>query len=264
MLAACHRGRVATEDPGHAAVATAIVSDLTHEMLGSARVMGLGENSHGTREFRRALHDATVAAIESHGLAVVMLELGAAYVERLNAWVGGCGPSSMAPPERLDRDTLGIMHTPSFLAFLDAVRQHNAATPARCVRLVGIEAGTGGEPRAGLLALVEPHLTPAALAELERALESMRGWRLDRRARDSAMQRGANDDLARARTLLGDPTCWTAGVAPPEVAIELPFWLDLCAQRITMATDSLQRERFMADARTCGRSELSTRSASTT
>lgn len=247
MLAACHRGRVAAEDPEHAARATTIVSNLTHEMLGSARVMGLGENSHGTREFRRALHDATLAAIDSHGLAIVMLELGAAYVERLNAWTGGCGPSSMAQPERLDRETLGILHTPAFLAFLDAVARHNAAVPTRCVRLVGIEAGVGGDPRAGLLALVESHLTPAALAALERPLESIRGWTLDRRTLDSSMQRRANDDLAYARQLLGDPTNWTTGAAPPEIAIELPFWLGLCAQRIAMSTDPLQRERFMAD-----------------
>lgn len=239
-----------TRDPGDStddrAAAKRIVGEVVDELMATAHVVAIGENSHGTAEFRRALHDATEVGIERHALGAVLLELGAAYVERLDAYAGGCGPSSLAPPEQMDRETLGILHTPAFLGFLDAVRRHNVAHPDRCVRLVGIEAASGQGPRTGLVGLVEPHLTALARGAVEAALAGHRGWTLER-TRDPDAHATATADLVRLREILGAATSWTAGAPPAAVAAELPWWLALCEQRIAMAKDPLQRERWMAD-----------------
>lgn len=242
-----HRTHAPSESPQARAHAQRLVTDIVNELMGSAHVVALGENSHGTREFRRALHDATMVGIEKHALGVVLLELGNAYVERLDAYVGSCGPSSLGPPERLDRATLGILHTPEFLGFLEAVRRHNVAAPERCVRLVGIEAAVGEGPSRGLRALVEPYLTESARRRLQNALARQRGWSLERRVPDAEQRERVRQDLAAVRVLLEDATSWSEGTPPPPVVAEMPYWIGLCEQRLAMAIDPLERERFMAE-----------------
>lgn len=224
-----------------------MVRAVVDELMANARVVALGESSHGTREFRQALQDATEIGIERHSLGVVLLELGAAYVERLDAYAGGCGPSSLPPFEQMDRETLGVLHTPGFLGFLDAVRRHNLANPQRCVRLIGIEAAQGGGASVGLLGLVEPHLTADARTRLQGLLAEHGDWGLERRLRDPSTLVHARREIDRARALLDDGASWVAGAPPADVAADLPFWLGLCAQRLQMAKEPLQRERFMAD-----------------
>lgn len=127
------------------------------------------------------------------------------------------------------------------------MRRHNLAVPDRCVRLVGIEAAVGEGASRTLMALVEPHLTKAARSRLQVELEGHRGWSLERRMRDVADRDRAHAGLDRARRLLADATSWSTGAPPASIAAEVPYWLGLCEQRIAMAIDPLERERFMAD-----------------
>src|SRR5438093_758482 len=58
-------------------------------VLREVKVVGLGESTHGTREFFRIRHRAVRFLVERLGFDTVAIEASYAAVDRLNAYVAG-------------------------------------------------------------------------------------------------------------------------------------------------------------------------------
>src|SRR5690606_24584734 len=103
--------------------------------LGGVRVVGLGEATHGTREFFLLKHRLLRFLVEEMGFTVLAMEASASAAEALDVYVqGGAGE-----PERLLAD-LGFWtwRTREMLAVVEWMRAHNR-TASRKVRFAGID-----------------------------------------------------------------------------------------------------------------------------
>ena len=99
------------------------------DRFGSARVVLLGEASHGTSEFYRARAAITRRLIERHGFTIVAAEADwpdAATIDRI---VRRRPPRMEASPF-FDRFPTWMWKNSDFLAFVGWLRDHNAALPA--------------------------------------------------------------------------------------------------------------------------------------
>ena len=98
------------------------------DRFGSARVVLLGEASHGTSEFHRARAAITRRLIERHGFTIVAAEADwpdAATIDRI---VRRRPPRMEASPF-FDRFPTWMWKNSDFLAFVGWLRHHNAALP---------------------------------------------------------------------------------------------------------------------------------------
>ena len=98
------------------------------DRFGSARVVLLGEASHGTSEFYRARAAITRRLIERHGFTIVAAEADwpdAATIDRI---VRRRPPRMEASPF-FDRFPTWMWKNSDFLAFVGWLRHHNAALP---------------------------------------------------------------------------------------------------------------------------------------
>lgn len=113
------------------------LSDLRplREVLAGARVVGLGEATHGTREFFLLKHRLLRFLVEELGCTVLAMEASVSASAALDAYVLG-GPGD---PERLLAG-LGFWtwHTAEMLAVVEWMREHNR-TAERKVRFAGID-----------------------------------------------------------------------------------------------------------------------------
>ncbi|MEV4098916.1 erythromycin esterase family protein [Nonomuraea sp. NPDC049649] len=103
--------------------------------LGGVRVVGLGEATHGTREFFLLKHRLLRFLVEEMGFTVLAMEASVSAAEALDVYVqGGAGE-----PERLLAD-LGFWtwRTREMLAVVEWMRAHNR-TASRRVRFAGID-----------------------------------------------------------------------------------------------------------------------------
>src|SRR5688572_6295666 len=66
------------------------------ELIGDARIVLLGEASHGTHEFYRERARITQRLIEGHGFTVVAVEADWPDAYRVNRWVRGTGSDTVA------------------------------------------------------------------------------------------------------------------------------------------------------------------------
>jgi erythromycin esterase len=102
-----------------------------------ARVIGLGEATHGSREFGDMRVRLTKRAIEQSGYRIVAIEASAARFARLNEYVAGRGPTLAA--ERLDVGAMGWIGGRSMRALAAWLRTWNAAHPRDHVTLIGVD-----------------------------------------------------------------------------------------------------------------------------
>ncbi|MFG1945213.1 erythromycin esterase family protein [Nonomuraea sp. NPDC048826] len=105
------------------------------EVLDGVRVVGLGEATHGTREFFLLKHRLLRFLVEELGFTVLAMEASVSAAEALDAYVLG-GPGD---PERLLAD-LGFWtwHTREMLAVVEWMREHNRTAMTK-VRFAGID-----------------------------------------------------------------------------------------------------------------------------
>ncbi|AZQ69934.1 erythromycin esterase family protein [Streptomyces luteoverticillatus] len=178
-----HASRLAGLGPG--ADPGAPLDDLEplRELVGDARVVALGENSHQIREFGLLRHRVLRFLVEELGFTAYAMEYGAAEGRAVDAWVQG-GPGDiddlLAPTgggsggpggdgKRARRLGLPVECRDA----LRWLRRHNAGA-ARPVRFVGCDIPAAGGSLAPVLEPVAAYLTavdPGALRFLRTALE---------------------------------------------------------------------------------------------
>lgn len=102
------------------------------EDMGDARVVCLGEATHGTHEFYRERATLTRRLIEEHGFTVVAVEADWPDAYEVNRWVRGEGDASGA-----DQALSGFRRFPAWmwrnrdvLAFVEWLHAYNRALPA--------------------------------------------------------------------------------------------------------------------------------------
>jgi len=112
------------------------------ELIGDARIVLLGEASHGTHEFYRERARITQRLIEEHGFTVVAVEADWPDAYRVNRWVRGTGSDTVAAEALGDflRFPRWMWRNRDVLAFVSWLRDHNDALPA-------------GAPKAGFYGL---------------------------------------------------------------------------------------------------------------
>lgn len=123
---------------------------LFDSIVGGARVVGLGESTHGTSEFFEMKHRLVEHLVRTQGFDLFAVEANQLAVERLNAFVLG-GPGET-------RDAMRVMfrvwNTEEMQALVDWMRNYNASHPARPVRFIGYDMQDHQRPVDSLLAFV--------------------------------------------------------------------------------------------------------------
>lgn len=143
-------------------------------IVGNARVVGLGESTHGTSEFFTVKHRLLEHLVRARGFSVFAIEANQLAVETLNRYVqGGPGPATEAM-----RVMFAVWNTEEMLALVEWMRDWNAAHRASPVRFVGYDMQDNQRPVDSLRAFVsrrEPSLV-SMVDEYLGEYRAMRSW----------------------------------------------------------------------------------------
>lgn len=117
--------------------------DALLDLIGDARLVLLGEASHGTHEFYRERARITRRLIEERGFTVVAVEADWPDAYRVNRWVRGTDDDG-SPLEALDgfnRFPRWMWRNRDVLEFITTLREHNDAVtrPAEKVGFYGLD-----------------------------------------------------------------------------------------------------------------------------
>lgn len=142
------------------------------EMVGDARIIALGEATHGTSEFFQLKHRLLQYAIHELGVRVFVLEDNQLLVERINQFVlKGKGTA-----REVIRGLFAVWNTQEMLDLIRWVRAYNAAHPDDQVEFVGMDVQN---PQLALDSLVKflGQRAPTVLRTVQPLLEDYRaGW----------------------------------------------------------------------------------------
>lgn len=139
------------------------------DLIGSARVVGLGESTHGTREFFQLKHRILQHLVKRRGFSVFALEANQLAIERTNRYVaGGAGTAADAM-----RAMFAVWNTEEMRALVEWVREHNRSNPGAPVRFVGYDMQDQRLPADTLLAFVR-RVDPGFVARVESATSEYR------------------------------------------------------------------------------------------
>ena len=137
-------------------------------VVGDARVVSLGEGTHGTREFFQLKHRLIEHLVERLGFSVVMLEANQLQTERVNRYVlRGEGTAREAMS-----GLFKVLQTEEVLAMVEWLRAWNASGK-RPVEVVGYDMQDPRLPIDSVLAFVR-RSDPAFLAAADSAYAAMR------------------------------------------------------------------------------------------
>ena len=102
-----------------------------YELIGDARVVLLGEASHGTHEFYRERARITSRLIEDYGFTIVAVEADWPDASRVDRWIRGAGDDVLVADalEGFDRFPRWMWRNRDVLAFATWLREHNDALP---------------------------------------------------------------------------------------------------------------------------------------
>ena len=130
-------------------------------IVGDARVVALGEATHGTSEFFRVKHRLLAYLVERAGFRVFAIEANQLAVEPINEYVqGGSGDV-----QNLMRAMFRVWNTEEMRDLIEWMRAYNVENPGRMVEFIGFDMQ---DPRAPIdsvsafLGRVEPTLLPWA------------------------------------------------------------------------------------------------------
>lgn len=103
------------------------------DVIGDARIVLIGEASHGTHEFYRTRAELTRRLITDHGFNLVAVEADWPDAYRANRWVRGVGGDTSAEEALADftRFPRWMWRNRDVVGFLDWLRGHNASRPLR-------------------------------------------------------------------------------------------------------------------------------------
>ncbi|MBH1937169.1 erythromycin esterase family protein [Streptomyces sp. AV19] len=169
---ASHASRLAGLGPGAGLEGPLDDLEPLRDLVGGARVVALGENSHQIREFGLLRHRILRFLVEELGFTACAMEYGAAEGRPVDAWVQG-GPGDIDDLLAPGRGIEGLGLPAECRDTLRWLRRHNSAA-AHPVRFLGCDIPRAGgslapvlEPVAAYLATVDP----GALRFLDTALE---------------------------------------------------------------------------------------------
>ncbi|MBL9101978.1 MAG: erythromycin esterase family protein [Myxococcales bacterium] len=226
-------------------------------MVRDVPVIGVGEGTHGTREFRRLLHALVVHAAREPGPLALAVELPFDMVLALDAWAGhgwspdpGLRAAVLDDPRLLASGWLGAVEESR--ALYTWIREHNRdAPPGRRIHIYGVDVCMTfhcGAAIADYIADVDPAAGPRARA----LVGPLRGKELER-TRSPELAARARKNLDALRAMLAerrDRMIERRGEHTYEAARRL-IWL--AERRVDIAGDhgenpvSDARERVMAD-----------------
>jgi len=132
---------------------------LFDDVVGAARVVALGESTHGTREFFQVKHRLLEHLVERRGFRVFGIEANQVAVERIDRYVRG-GPGTA---REVMRAMFAVWNTEEMHALVEWMREYNAAHPSAQVRFVGYDMQdhrTPADSLSAFLAELEPDLLP--------------------------------------------------------------------------------------------------------
>ena len=136
-------------------------------IVGDARIVSLGEGTHGTREFFQLKHRFLEFLVEELGFRVFAIEASFPDCEAINAYVqDGVGD----PEEALHGQGFWTWDTEEVLALIEWMRAKNAEADEPYLRFYGIDMQSSQPALAGALAYVQQHdeeLAEALAADLE-------------------------------------------------------------------------------------------------
>ncbi|HEU4499233.1 MAG TPA: erythromycin esterase family protein, partial [Sphingomicrobium sp.] len=112
--------------------------------LKGARVVGLGEATHGSREFGDLRLSLTRALVEHSGFRIVAIEASESRLAALAPYINGQVGNG---PEVRQRIETGWIGRRTFRQLIEWARQWNAKHPLDRVRIVGTDAQENGEAR---------------------------------------------------------------------------------------------------------------------
>ncbi len=188
------------------------------ELIGDARVVGIGESAHYVREFYLLRHRLLRFLAERCGFTVYALEAPFTQAHAIDAWIQG-GPGTVEEVAAAGV-ALDLGHCREFHDQLAWMRAHNHTAPRR-LRPVGTDVpGSGGSPLPALEA-VAAYLRaadPDALPLAERATDLVRRYHdpatfaaLGRYATlDPAAQDGLTATLSRLLARMESMAAWQA------------------------------------------------------
>jgi erythromycin esterase len=104
-------------------------------VVGDARAVGLGESTHGTREFFQMKHRLVRHLVEDLGFTLFAVEANQMAVRRLDAYVMG----DTGTTRKAMRVMFRVWNTEEMEALVDWIRDWNRTHPARPVRFIGYD-----------------------------------------------------------------------------------------------------------------------------
>ena len=220
-------------DPGSAGFAEAF------DRFGDARVVLLGEATHGTHEFYAARARITQRLIEEHGFNIVAVEGDWPDIARIDDYVRHGAPRPRAG-EPFTRFPTWMWRNEEVQLFADWLRQHNSPLPeSQRASMRGLDVYSLRESIHAVIAYLEPR-DPGAAAEARRRYGCLTPWQDEPQSYGRAVQHGGlakcedtmvaqlNALLARRMELIGnDGEAYfdaerTRGSCAPRSAITAP------------------------------------------
>jgi erythromycin esterase-like protein len=133
------------------------------DRVGDAKVVLLGESTHGTAEFYRARAAITRRLVERHGFSIVALEADWPDTRSLDREIRQLRPA--ADKEGFQRFPTWMWRNVEFEAFVDWLREHNSSRPMeRKTELRGLDIYSLGESIGAVLTYLD-RIDPSAAKE---------------------------------------------------------------------------------------------------
>ncbi len=134
---------------------------LVSRIVGDARIVALGESTHGTREFFQVKHRLLQHLVQHDGFDLFAIEANQLAVEQLNAYVGGAPGTARDAMRVLFR----VWNTEGMLALVEWMRTDNSAAPSKRLHFIGYDMQDHQTPVDSLEAFVR-RVEPAYLGRL--------------------------------------------------------------------------------------------------
>lgn len=160
------------------------------ERFTDARIVLLGEATHGTHEFYAARAAITRRLIERHGFNLIAVEGDWPDIARIDAYARHRAPRPRRG-EPFARFPTWMWRNAEMMALADWLRRHNATLPAdRQAGLHGLDVYSLGESIHAVIAYLEKH-DPAAAAEARHRYACLMAWQDEPQLYGRAVEHGA-------------------------------------------------------------------------